>query len=118
MSIKKCTTEEAQSLLPHHCRMLEDRAIPIEFAIKHGVRSVDLKLIKHTDERQGRKTYPGMPMPPVTGVQIPYPTATGMIKQWRIRVDQTEYVVSGDTQGTHHGEESGKCPRYLCQAGI
>ena len=112
------TTPKSDLLWAEHRAILAARGVPIEFAVKHGICSVDLKAIKASDDRRKTKTFPNTRMPPTSAMYMPYPECHDRVKRWRLRVDETEFTIPGEVEGTHHGEESGTCPRYLCQAGI
>jgi len=105
-------------LSAEHRAILAARGISPEFALTHDLRSIDLKIVKAGDERRGIKTFPGLQMPPVTGIYMPYPAQLDGKPRYRIRVDETTFALAGPIEGSHHGEESGTCPRYLCPQGV
>lgn len=118
MSKEKDTPNERQ-LLPVHRKVLEERAIPIGFALRHGVRSIDLTETKRRRDEYGLKPpWPHLPMHPVTGLVIPYQHCLDKIPRARVRSDVTSYVKAGPEHGSHHGEITVEVPRYICQANV
>jgi predicted P-loop ATPase len=120
MSNLNCTPETlANKLNSEHQQVLRDRAIPIDFALKHGLRSIDLREAKDFQKRNKLDSpWPNLPMHPVTGMLIPYTKCLDGIPRCRVRSDTTEYVKPGPMDGSHHGEETVQVPRYICQANV
>lgn len=114
----EATTVSTPALTPEHLKILNDRAIPADFAIKAGLRSVDLAEFAHFKEKYHKAEYPHLPTPTVTGILIPYQQCLDKVPRCRVRSDKTEYTKPGPVEGSHHGEETVAVPRYICQAGI
>lgn len=118
MSTSTISQADHHVLRPEHQEELRIRAIPIDFAIKAGLRSVDLAKMKHLRDKGAKLRWPHLPLHPVTGIEIPYPECLDRIPRCRVRSDKTEYTIPGPIDGSHHGEETVKVPRYICQAEV
>ena len=104
----------------HHLKMLRERGISAEFAISHGLESVDLGGVKASCEKYHLKSpWPRLPLHQgATGLLIPYQTTLDGVARFRVRADATEVTLPGDIDGSHHGETTVKIPRYICQANV
>ena len=111
------STPDKDILNGAHREILKARGIPAEFALRHGIRSLDLAAVAANDDTRKIKSFPGTQMPPVGAMLIPYPDTLDHVQRWRLRVDSTSYSIPGP-EGTHQADEIGQCPRYLCQAGV
>ena len=118
MSNEKDTPNE-RLLLAAHRQVLEDRAIPIDFALKHGVRSINLRAVKdRVEQYKVKPKWPHLPLHPVMGVLIRYQDCLDKIPRARVRSDVTSYTKAGPETGTHQGESIVEVPRYICQANV
>ncbi len=118
VSTSTSAQDDHRVLRPEHQAELRARAIPIAFAIEAGLRSVDLAEMKHLRDKGAKLPWPHLPLHPVTGIGIPYQQCLDGIPRGRVRSDKTEYTVPGPIEGSHHGEETVKVPRYICQAEV
>ena len=114
------TPVKTHVLHANHIEILKARGIPEDFAIAHGIRSIDCgKLKAHLLKYKQQSSYPGLPLHEgATGILIPYQTALDGIPRARIRVDRTEVTMPGPIDGSHHGEHVVTIPRYVCQTGV
>ncbi len=110
-------TPEDCILLPAHRQILTERAIPVDFAIRHGVRSIDLAEAKRKREEYSiPPPWPHLPLHPVMGLGIQYQVCLDGISRGRVRSDVTSYVQS-DVEH-HELDVTIEIPRYICQAGV
>jgi predicted P-loop ATPase len=110
------STPAACALLPQHQQILRERAIPVEFAVAHGLVSVDLGERAALEKRNNLpRRWKHLPMHPVTGIGIPYQTCLDGVERFRVRSDVTSYVKRGEP-GTSEADEIVEVPRYICQA--
>lgn len=99
-----------------HQRILTERAIPIEFALKHGLVSIDLGGRKKTEkEHKLKKAFPNLPYYQTTGLLIRYQVCKDGVERLRVRADETTVTIAGD-EGTHEADKVVQIPRYICQA--
>jgi predicted P-loop ATPase len=111
-------TDHQLVLVAKHQAELLARAIPLDFAIASGLRSVNLADLKRRKEQGVKLSWPSLPLHPVTGILMEYQRCLDGVPRCRVRSDTTEYTVPGPIDGSHHGEETVKVPRYICQAEV
>lgn len=105
-------TERKPGLQPHHVAYLEKRAVPVEFAIEAGLDS--LPTMTDRFAMSYRAAYRGLPLPPVSGLFVPYKVAAlDGSNRARIRPDAEFYW-----EGEGAGEKKVPVPRWLAQAGV
>lgn len=119
-SIAPVEKQPGRTLITHaHRQLLADRSIPFDFAIEHGIRSIDLAALRRfVDRTKVRPKWPHLPLHPVTGILIEYQECLDGIPRVRVRSDVTSYVRPGPEPGSHVGEETMAVPRYICQAQV
>jgi predicted P-loop ATPase len=112
--------EQKHVLHANHVEILTARGIPADFAVSHGLQSIDCtKLKEHRLKYKKKGQFPGLPLHDgATGILIPYQTALDGIPRCRIRVDRTEVTLPGPIDGSHHGEHTVTIPRYVCQSNV
>ncbi|MFI5299086.1 MAG: DUF3854 domain-containing protein, partial [Polyangiales bacterium] len=116
------TSESVNTTAPvlwkQHVELLSARGIPADFAVAHGLRSIDVSVEKARIEKYRLPDlFPHLPMHEgATGLLIPYHATLDKVARARIRVDQTSILVPGPTDGSHVGDHTVDLPRYVCQA--
>lgn len=106
------------ALWSEHAAVLTARAIPVEFAVAHGLVSIDVGAVKASCKKYNSPPpFPHLPLHEgATGVLLPYQICLDDVPRARIRVDRTEVTLPGPVDGSHHGERTVSVPRYVCQA--
>lgn len=101
------------TFLPQHVEYLEARKIPLEFAERAGIESLDVP--SNPVAASLKRRFPGLPIYPSSGLLIPY-TATPAdgIRRCRVRWDNDCYY-----KGTPGADEQRvDIPRYSAQADV
>lgn len=122
MSTSTNNKENTPALWAEHVEYLRQRAIPVDFAVAHGLRSIDLAGVKRDIERGMTPPYSRLPLHPVKGFLQPYQETFGkdgkpQPQRVRFRSDKRSYEIPGEP-GTHMMDKTVEVPRYLTQAGM
>ena len=113
-------TPEDNRLWTEHANLLASRGISREFALSHGLVSIDLGNLKSQVAQGAKNPFGTLPLyKGATGILIPYPnTAMDGSPRFRVRSDKTEVTVPGLIDGSDIGETTVTIPRYICQSGV
>jgi hypothetical protein len=103
------------TLHPRHQQVLRERAVPLEVAERMGWTSItNIRESKEWAKKYGLDwEFRGCQAPRVSGLKINYHQYDDGSRPYRIRVDETSYVVPGGMEGSHHGDTTVEVHRYL-----
>lgn len=113
-------TPEDNRLWTEHANLLASRGISREFALSHGLVSIDLGSLKAQVAQGAKNPFGTLPLyKGATGILIPYPNvAKDGSSRFRVRSDNTEVTIPGLIDGSDIGETTATIPRYICQSGV
>lgn len=113
-------TPEDNRLWNEHANLLASRGISREFALSHGLVSIDLGNLKAQVAQGAKNPFGTLPLyKGATGILIPYPNvAKDGSSRFRVRSDNTEVTIPGPIDGSDIGETTVTIPRYICQSGV
>ena len=107
-AIEALAAGQRHLLHEHDARYLMERSVPLELAIRMGIRTISQCEMQHLPEEWGLK----WKSLPCLALLIPYKAATDGIPRFRLRLHETE-IVRQPSPGSHHGEMVSKYPRFL-----